>query len=984
MDSGTTTQPDGASDDGTRSILEIVPGDVEATYEGILNTINKKPRPQRELARRTLIWTAYARRPLQIDELAYILAIEMDTKSQEDLEPSIPTKEIILDACSNLISVDQDRVVRFAQFSAQEFVTSHRSSTRTLDIQHDVAHREIAQLCMNFLILFPQRSDSLAVVLAGIHQYAFYQWPHHLRAGNLNSLQATDSMVTLTMSFFEKSPMLLTEQPAHFGSMGKEKSYLEFSPATLALIFDLPVLSTTRSLYEQPPRKPVYDHDLNCIVLANDKLAIHYAIAELDSVPVTRTLYDHGFSLNYSYSHQVVGGDKLPDWLQLSPLYSIRSTQMAKYLLDNDISIEPQDLDDSYADPLEYFARKGGWGTEVLQLLLDRVSGQGGRLAYALQTAIQVDSFEAILLLLDKTGKYDYVNVLEIAADEGKIALIQLLLDKGADVYAQEGYGRAFQAAAYRGRLEVIQLLLDKGVDVNSQGGRYGNALQAAVYEGKLEAIQLLLDKGADVNAQGGRYGNALQAAVTQGTSEVIQLLLDNGADVNAHGGPFGNILQFAAAVGRVNVIQLLLDKGANVNFQGGRSGNALQAAAYEGILDVTQLLLDKGAEVNAQGGKYGHALQAAALSHKVEVIQLLLDKGAEVNAQGGIFGNALQAAVYTGKSEAIQLLLDNEADVNALGGQFGNALQAAAYRGKVEVIQLLLDNGADVNAQGGQYSHPLQAAALSHKVEAIRLLLDKGADVNAQGGPFGNALQAAVSTGKLEVIQLLLDNGADVNARGGQYGNALQAAAESQGPLKVFQLLLDHGADVNAQGGKYGNALQAAAFTGKVEVVRLLLDKGADVNAQGGLFGIALQAAVHQGMAEVAQMLLCQGANINAQGGMYGTVLQAAAHRGNIQFIQMLLDLGADIHARCGKYGAHLEKMLALEPEGTDLQVPGDLPLLVELLLEHAPTLMKCALESDHEDIAARYSSYDRCRLDVFRKMLESQGWKRKKINPE
>ena len=136
--------------------------------------------------------------------------------------------------------------------------------------------------------------------------------------------------------------------------------------------------------------------------------------------------------------------------------------------------------------------------------------------------------------------------------------------------------------------------------------------------------------------------------------------------------------------------------------------------------------------------------------------------------------------------------------------------------------------------------------------------------------------------------------------------------------------------------------------------------------------------------MTEVAQMLLCQGANINAQGGMYGTVLQAAAHRGNIQFIQMLLDLGADIHARCGKYGAHLEKMLALEPEGTDLRVPGDLPLLVELLLEHAPTLMKYALESDHEDIAARYSSYDRCHLDVFRKMLESQGWKRKEINSE
>ena len=59
-------------------------------------------------------------------------------------------------------------------------------------------------------------------------------------------------------------------------------------------------------------------------------------------------------------------------------------------------------------------------------------------------------------------------------------------------------------ATSAGGQDSLVQLLLDRGADVNGQGEQFGNALQAASAGGHEKLVQLLLDKGADVNARGG------------------------------------------------------------------------------------------------------------------------------------------------------------------------------------------------------------------------------------------------------------------------------------------------------------------------------------------------------------------------------------------------------------------------------------------------------------------------------------------------
>ena len=685
------------SDKGIEKALARVPEDMSATYERILETINKKPRAHRELARRVLIWTAYARRPLSIEKLAYAISIERDTTSLEDLKSSIPTEKSILSACANLISVDQsnfkyDQInfkysnVRFVHFSVQEFLTSHQSKyIETLDMGPEAAHREIAQSCITSLMLFPSNKGIL-----GSYQYAHDEWQNHLLAGNLNNLRLDDPIVTLTLSFFDTGPVVLRTRHS-------AKRRFTFSPPVLRLIFDLPGTQKHRKPHGQLAERQSFD--LNCELL-DDELSMHYAI-KLDSVPAAQRLYNYGYPIDYSYC-----GDNrnVPNWLQKPPLYSVRSTQMARFLLSDSITINikppPQYHDAKEFDNLlEHFVGKGYSGVEVVRFLLRKLGDPDQneeRLRRTLQVAVLKDNVEVTRLLLDKgidvniQGKKNG-SLLVNAVLKGNKGVIQLLLDKGADINIRSGpYDNALQAAVWKDKKRVIQLLLDKGADVNIQGGDYGSALQAAVLKAGIKVVRLLLDTGADVNIQGGLYGSALRAAVLKGDIKVIQLLLDKGADVNIHGGQYGSALQAAVLKGDIKVIQLLLDKGADVNIHGGQYGSALQAAGLKGDIKVIQLLLDKGADVNVQGGWYGSALQAAISEDNIEVIQLLLDNGADVNIQGGEFGTAFQTALAPGFTyrnvkqifTVVELLLDHGADVMTYvpGSKYGNALTAAKH----------------------------------------------------------------------------------------------------------------------------------------------------------------------------------------------------------------------------------------------------------------------------------------------------------------
>ncbi|EHK47335.1 putative ankyrin repeat protein, partial [Trichoderma atroviride IMI 206040] len=582
-----------------------------------------------------------------------------------------------------------------------------------------------------------------------------------------------------------------------------------------------------------------------------------------------------------------------------------------------------------------------------------------GDLNAALWYAVYGGSKEVAVLLLDrgadpntsKTTTSDigyefkkYGDVLQIAASIGNVAMVNLLLDRDADINAQR-WGSALQAAAKYGHLDILKLLVERGANIDGPSNEKGCVLSAAIEHD--ECFQFLLDSGADINrlnARGGYYGTALNAAcnIVDNTIHAVQLLLDHGADVNAGGGEFGFALQTVCArsfpemdTTTRTLAQILLDHGADVNARGSKYGTALQAAcAYNP--EIVHLLLEHGADINAEGGEYGTALQAALSSFDRDLDQLLLDRGADINAVGGKFGTTLQAACAR-NSGIVQLLLDRGADINAEGGEYGTALQAASHNDNWDLVELLLDRGANVNANGGKFGTALQAVSWDFDLDLVQLLLDRGADVNINGGRNGSCLQIAcanmgslASEDSMEMIRTLLQRGADPLMHGGDYPSPLHSAVDGFETWWIGRIcfLLEHGADANLKVGELGSPLHVACAIqydcetlptylkerdqklkdriDKQGIIMNLMTKGAetllnkchdiDVNAHGGIFGTALQAAAYSGQAKTVQLLLRRRDHIicNEPCGKYRSALNAAVIRAHWDIVDILLEAGA------------------------------------------------------------------------------------------
>lgn len=256
-----------------------------------------------------------------------------------------------------------------------------------------------------------------------------------------------------------------------------------------------------------------------------------------------------------------------------------------------------------------------------------------------------------------------------------KIAdVAEALLATGAEVNATTQFNRsgmepaqtALMKAAQGGRVAIVELLLARGADIEMRDSEGRSALIHAAASGHAEVARVLVEAGAKVG---------LVEAALLGDGTTVKAFLSGGTDLQ--GDLTGSALWWAARSGQTEAVRLLLDAGANVDARVGRSVTALVQAALMGRTEVVGLLIAHGADVNAYDGRGVTALHASLVSTvhgcTVGVVRALLAAGAQVNARTRFSwpthtgGTALMEAALHGATDCMRVLIEYGADVEAV-----------------------------------------------------------------------------------------------------------------------------------------------------------------------------------------------------------------------------------------------------------------------------------------------------------------------------
>ena len=121
------------------------------------------------------------------------------------------------------------------------------------------------------------------------------------------------------------------------------------------------------------------------------------------------------------------------------------------------------------------------------------------------------------------------------AIDNGHLDAASTLLERGAEVNAKETNGgqTALMWATANKSPALVQLLLDRGADVHARSKGGFTPLLFAAQQGDVESGRILMQR-ADVNQRSDKdRKTALIIATASGNRDIAELLLDKGADPN-------------------------------------------------------------------------------------------------------------------------------------------------------------------------------------------------------------------------------------------------------------------------------------------------------------------------------------------------------------------------------------------------------------------------------------------------------------------
>ena len=461
-----------------RGILDDLPDTLDETYERVLKDFNKA---NQKHAIRLLHCLTFAIRPLRVEELAEVLAVDFDAAQQGGIPKLNPNwrwadhHEAVLSTCSSLIMIVNDggsQVVQFSHFSVKEYLTSDRLANASRDVScyhilPESAHTILAQACLGVLLRLDDHVNKENAREIPLAKYAAEHWVVHARFKDV----ATRVQDTVEVLLDADKPHHAACRRLHRIDEGDR-----WSPYTAGdNSCGAPLYYASFYGFYDLARHLAVKHPEHVNARGGQLVSPLWAALYRKHFEVAELLHEHGADVNVRGNYEgtllhVVSRDRLVD--------------TAQWLLNHGVDANAQ-ICDGWT-PLHLAT----WNKhlEIVQMLLEHNADIHAR--------------------NDRGDVTLHLAACHLVTDH-QINVLQLLLDRGADVNARDNEGSTpLHNSSYRrgyygddtgkGSVDSTRLLLEHGAGMHAENNKGETPFQVALEEGHHAIVEFLWGLGIE------------------------------------------------------------------------------------------------------------------------------------------------------------------------------------------------------------------------------------------------------------------------------------------------------------------------------------------------------------------------------------------------------------------------------------------------------------------------------------------------------
>ncbi|MDB5337737.1 MAG: ankyrin [Planctomycetaceae bacterium] len=426
-------------------------------------------------------------------------------------------------------------------------------------------------------------------------------------------------------------------------------------------------------------------------------------------------LIKYGANLNADGSHGRTS---------LTCAVSRNHAELTQWLLEH--GADPQEQDDLLRTALmEAVAHQAADCVRVL--LRAGVPLENSNREHAIALARDIDVVRALVEAgadIDAVGDWDAGIPdghwpLYTAAEMGDLQFARQLLKLGANPRREFTGETALHKAAARDHLAIVELLIQHGADVNAEECDGYTPLSGAQ---SLECVELLLAAGADIHVK-----NIIGVEVIgqHRDLEIIERLRAAGGTLESPDSSTGSLMMTAAQEGNVELVDHLLQQNVDANTPTSLEVTPLMAAAERGHTEVLRRLIEAGVDAHARDYRGRTALYYAAVPETGLAFQIYQDLE---RLRPQIMDDML-ANIPENMQDAVRKSMANiPVPVSPMGYSPSDDVTA---------IDLLVQAGADLEALDIEGATPLLVACRHGRPARVARLLQLGANrqaINDQG----------------------------------------------------------------------------------------------------------------------------------------------------------------------------------------------------------------------------------------------------------